>query len=195
MKSKQALRAQYLAQRSALSPQEVERLSVQVVEQATHWLVKRQQLQHFHLFLPIVGQQEVNTLLLKELLEVEGKTLYTSWVRRGELGLDTVKLPRVATLRVDRWGIPVPENKELVSPESIQVVFVPLLAYDRQGNRLGFGKGYYDVFLGSLSPAVLKVGLSFFDPEEAIPSEAHDVPLDFCVTCSRTWDFGMKDRE
>jgi 5-formyltetrahydrofolate cyclo-ligase len=192
MKSKQALRAQYLAQRSALLPQEVERLSVQLLEQVVHWLAQREELQHFHLFLPIEGQQEVNTLLLKELLEVEGKTLYTSRVRKGELGLDTLKLPRAATLRIDRWGIPVPDKVELVSPESIQVVFVPLLAYDRQGNRLGFGKGYYDVFLGSLSPEVLKVGLSFFDPEEAIPAEAHDVPLDFCVTCSRTWHFSNK---
>lgn len=191
MKSKQALRTQYLAQRNALSPQEVERLSVQVLEQVAHWLAQREKLQHFHLFLPIVGQQEVNTLLLRELLEQEGKTLYTSRVRKGELGLDTLKLPREATLRADRWGIPFPDKEELVSPTSIQVVFVPLLAYDRRGNRLGFGKGYYDFFLGSLSPEVLKVGLSFFDPEDAIPAEAHDVPLDFCISSGRTWIFPM----
>ena len=192
MKSKQALRTQYLAQRNALSPQEVERLSVQVLDQVAHWLAQREELQHFHLYLPIVGQQEVNTLLLRELLEQEGKTLYTSRVRKGELGLDTLKLPREATLRADRWGIPLPDKEELVSPESIEVVFVPLLAYDRQGNRLGFGKGYYDFFLGSLSPEVLKVGLSFFGPEEAIPAEAHDVSLDFCVTSVRTWVFSKK---
>ena len=193
MKSKQALRTQYLAQRNALSPQEVERLSVQVLEQVAHWLAQREELQHFHLFLPIVGQQEVNTLLLRELLEQKGKVLYTSRVRKGALGLDTLKLPKEATLRADRWGIPVPDKEELVSPASIQVVFVPLLAYDRQGNRLGFGKGYYDFFLGSLSPEVIKVGLSFFDPEEAIPAESHDVSLDFCVTGDRIWRFGQKE--
>jgi 5-formyltetrahydrofolate cyclo-ligase len=193
MKSKQSLRTQYLAQRNALSTQEVERLSVQVMEQVAHWLAQREELQHYHIFLPIVGQQEVNTLLLKELLEQKGKVLYTSRVRKGALGLDTLKLPRKATLRVDRWGIPVPDMVELVSPESIEVVFVPLLAYDWQGNRLGFGKGYYDFFLGSLSPEVIKVGLSFFDPEEAIPAESHDVSLDFCVTGDRIWRFGQKE--
>lgn len=193
MKSKQALRTQYLAQRNALSPQEVERLSVQVLEQVVHWLAQHEELQHFHLFLPIVGQQEVNTFLLRELLEQKGKILYTSRVRKGALGLDTLKLPRAATLHADRWGIPVPDRVELVSPESIQVVFVPLLAYDRQGNRLGFGKGYYDFFLGSLSPEVLKVGLSFFGPEKAIPAESHDVSLDFCVTGDRIWCFGQKE--
>lgn len=195
MKSKATLRAQYLGLRKALTPQEVERLSAQVLAQVVQWLAQREELLHFHLFLPIAGQQEVNTMLIKELLEQEGKVLYTSRVRNGELGLDTLRLPRAATLRLDRWGIPVPEQVDVASATSIQVVFVPLLAYDTQGNRLGFGKGYYDFFLASLSSEVLKVGLSFFDPEEAIPTESHDVPLDFCITGTRIWRFGQKEQD
>lgn len=193
MKTKEALRVQYLALRKGLSPQQVEGLSLKVVAQVTQWLGQREDLQHFHLFLPIVGQQEVNTMLLKDMLDQQGKILYTSRVRKGELGLDTVKLSQSATLLVDSWGIPIPEQVEVVSSESIQVVFVPLLAYDTQGNRLGFGKGYYDFFLASLSSDVLKVGLSFFDPEKAIPVEAHDVPLDFCLTATSSWGFGQKE--
>lgn len=193
MKTKEALRAQYLALRKGLSPQQVEGLSLKVVAQVIQWLGQREDLQHFHLFLPIVGQQEVNTMLLKDMLDQQGKILYTSRVRKGELGLDTVKLSQAATLLVDSWGIPIPEQVEVVSSESIQVVFVPLLAYDTQGNRLGFGKGYYDFFLAGLSPSVLKVGLSLFDPEEAIPAEAHDVPLDFCLTATSSWGFGQKE--
>jgi 5-formyltetrahydrofolate cyclo-ligase len=190
MKSKEILRTQYLALRGALTPQQVEYLSLQVLEQVKHWLAEREELLHMHLFLPIAGQQEVNTLPIKEFLELDGKSLYTSRIKKGELGLDTLRLPQKARLREDNWGILVPEEVEVVSPTSIQVVFVPLLAYDTQGNRLGFGKGYYDVFLASLSPQVLKVGLSFFDPEESIPAEVHDVPLDFCLTGSDAWVFG-----
>lgn len=193
MKTKEALRAQYLALRKGLSPQQVEGLSLKVVAQVIQWLGQREDLQHFHLFLPIVGQQEVNTMLLKDMLDQQGKILYSSRVRKGELGLDTVKLSQASTLLLDSWGIPIPEQVEVVSSESIQVVFVPLLAYDTQGNRLGFGKGYYDFFLASLSPSVLKVGLSLFDPEEAIPVEAHDVPLDFCLTATSSWGFGQKE--
>lgn len=192
MKSKEVLRKQYLEVRRALTPQQVERLSLEVLGQVKHWLAEREELLHFHIFLPIAGQNEVNTMPIKEFLEQEGKSLYTSRVRKGELGLDTLRLSRKATLRLDNWGILVPEEAEVVLPTSIQVVFVPLLAYDTQGNRLGFGKGYYDFFLASLSPDVLKVGLSFFDPEVTIPAEGHDVPLDFCLTGSRAWDFGPK---
>jgi 5-formyltetrahydrofolate cyclo-ligase len=189
MKSKEILRTQYLALRRALTPLQVESLSLQVLGQVKHWLAEREELLHFHLFLPIAGHNEVNTLPIKELLEQEEKILYTSRIKKGELGLDTLRLPQKVMLREDNWGILVPEEVEVVSPASIQVVFVPLLAYDTQGNRLGFGKGYYDVFLASLSPQVLKVGLSFFDPEEAIPAEVHDVPLDFCLTGSGAWVF------
>ena len=189
MKSKEILRTQYLALRRALTPLQVESLSLQVLGQVKHWLAEREELLHMHLFLPIAGQNEVNTLPIKELLEQEEKILYTSRIKKGELGLDTLRLPQKARFRLGSWGIPEPEVSEVVSPASIQVVFVPLLAYDTQGNRLGFGKGYYDVFLASLSPQVLKVGLSFFDPEEAIPAEVHDVPLDFCLTGSGAWVF------
>lgn len=192
MKSKQALRAQYLALRKELSPQQVEDLSLKVVEQVTQWLGQRENLQHFHLFLPIAGRHEVNTMLLKNKLDQQGKILYTSRVQQGKHAMETVKLPKEAILRLDSWGIPVPEPAEVVSATNIQVVFVPLLAYDTEGTRLGFGKGYYDFFLANLSPSVIKVGLSFFDPEEAIPAEAHDVPLDFCVTGVRTWIFPTK---
>jgi 5-formyltetrahydrofolate cyclo-ligase len=52
-------------------------------------------------------------------------------------------------------GIEVPSHK-------IEVVFVPLLAYDKQGQRVGYGKGFYDKFLAECSPATVKIGLSFF---------------------------------
>jgi 5-formyltetrahydrofolate cyclo-ligase len=62
-------------------------------------------------------------------------------------------------------------------------VLIPLLAFDKKGNRVGFGKGYYDKFLVHCKPTVLKVGLSFFDPVDEIEDIIGiDIPLDFCVT-------------
>ena len=76
----------------------------------------------------------------------------------------------------------MPQESVRVTTTKIQVVFVPLLAYDKSGHRLGFGKGFYDRFLASLEQPVLKLGLSFFAPEEVITVESHDIPLDFCIT-------------
>ena len=68
----------------------------------------------------------------------------------------------------------------------IDVVFVPLLAYDKLGNRVGYGKGFYDKFLSECKPGVVKIGLSFFEPEELIEDLFEtDVKLDFCVTSER----------
>jgi 5-formyltetrahydrofolate cyclo-ligase len=68
----------------------------------------------------------------------------------------------------------------------IDVVFVPLLAYDKLGNRVGYGKGFYDKFLNQCKPDVLKIGLSFFEPEELIEDVfENDVKLDFCVTSEK----------
>ena len=49
------------------------------------------------------------------------------------------------------------------------MVFVPLLAFDKAGNRVGYGKGFYDLFLSECRQDVIKVGLSFFEAEEEIP--------------------------
>ena len=105
MKSKEILRTQYLALRRALTPLQVESLSLQVLEQVKHWLAEREELLHMHLFLPIAGHNEVNTLPIKELLEQEEKILYTSRIKKGELGLDTLRLPQKARFRNFLYGL------------------------------------------------------------------------------------------
>ena len=82
----------------------------------------------------------------------------------------------------NEYNIPEPINGLPVPTEMIDVVFVPLLAYDKQGNRVGYGKGFYDKFLSECKPNVVKIGLSLFEPEELIEDVfENDVKLDFCV--------------
>lgn len=64
-----------------------------------------------------------------------------------------------------------------------EVVFIPLLAYDKNGNRIGYGKGFYDRFLDKCSTETIKIGLSFFDQEQhIIDVSENDVKLNYCVT-------------
>ena len=80
-------------------------------------------------------------------------------------------------------GIEIPSNK-------IDVVFVPLLAFDKNGNRIGYGKGFYDSFLNECKTDVVKIGLSFFGAEERINEVFKtDIPLDFCVTPNEIYSF------
>ncbi len=70
------------------------------------------------------------------------------------------------------------------------MVFVPLLAFDEKGHRVGYGKGFYDKFLSECKPEVLKIGLSFFESETLISDVlTTDIQLDLCVTPSKIYNF------
>ncbi|MEZ4938457.1 MAG: 5-formyltetrahydrofolate cyclo-ligase [Crocinitomicaceae bacterium] len=93
-------------------------------------------------------------------------------------------------LKENSWGIMEPIEGEIKKPTEIDLVIVPLLAYDKKGNRLGYGGGFYDSFLSQCRPNVIKVGVSFFPPEEdELPNEDTDIPLNFCVTPTEIYEF------
>jgi 5-formyltetrahydrofolate cyclo-ligase len=90
----------------------------------------------------------------------------------------------------NEYGIDEPKQGEQIDESKIDLVLVPLLAFDKAGYRVGFGKGFYDKFLSRCRKDVLKIGLSFFDPVEKIEDVAgYDIPMDFCVTPKQNYIF------
>lgn len=88
------------------------------------------------------------------------------------------------------WQIPEPVKCDQIEAKLIDVVFVPLLAFDTKGNRVGYGKGFYDGFLKECRPDVIKVGVSLFEAEKNITDiSMEDVPLDHCVTPEKIYTF------
>ena len=68
-------------------------------------------------------------------------------------------------------------------------MFVTLLAFDKKGQCIGYGKGFYDRFLKGW-PKALKIGLSFFDSiKEIIDTQGSDIALDYCITPSQIYQF------
>ena len=83
----------------------------------------------------------------------------------------------------NEWGILEPLDAQAVPPTIPEMILVPLLAMDKRGHRVGFGKGYYDKFLAICSPDALTVGFTFFEPEECISGIGkHDIALKACIT-------------
>lgn len=90
----------------------------------------------------------------------------------------------------NKYGIDEPVDALPMFPEEIDLVIVPLLAFDVKGNRVGYGKGYYDRFLKECREDVLKIGFSFFDAEKEISDiDKFDVRLNHCITPYRIYDF------
>lgn len=138
---------------------------------------------YYHIFLPIVEHKEVDTEFLLQILAGKDKEIVLSKSDFETREMTHFLLTDNTKIVKNEYNIPEPVNGLPVPTEMIDVVFVPLLAYDKLGNRVGYGKGFYDKFLSQCKPDVIKIGLSFFEPEEQIEDViATDIRLDFCVT-------------
>ena len=83
-----------------------------------------------------------------------------------------------------------PDSNDIIIPGEIDLVFVPLLAFDTNGFRVGYGKGFYDRWLAECKSSCIKVGFGYFEPIESIDDRNEfDVPLNFCITPYRIYEF------
>lgn len=108
----------------------------------------------------------------------------------GIAALNAIRIDDNTRFAENSFGIFEPINGERIDPSEIELMIVPLLCFDQKGNRVGYGKGYYDRFLTSCSKNCLKIGFSYFEAEETIDDIApHDIPLDFCITPEMIYQF------
>lgn len=88
------------------------------------------------------------------------------------------------------FGVQEPVNGAVLDPQQLDLVFVPLIIFDRQGFRVGFGKGYYDRFLARCRKDTITIGLSYFEPVDRIEdTHQFDIPLKYCVTPQHLYEF------
>ncbi len=189
---KSEARKKYLSQRKSISQEAHSLKSLAIANAVLSMDVWKSNV--FHVFLPIEKLMEVNTFPLINLLRARDKAVVVPRVV-GTLNA-TESLPRMEHLLYDSAktstgasGICEPLGTDIIDPQIIDVVFLPLLAFDVNGNRVGYGKGFYDVFLKECRPDVIKIGLSFFEAEEIIESNANDVAMDFCATPTKIHTF------
>lgn len=186
--NKAELRKKYKGKRQKLSLEEIEEKSLAIANNLLRLdtLPDGRQVwdkTYFHIFLPIVEQHEVDTEFILQILAGKDKEIVISKSDFETREMSHFLLTDNTKIVKNEYNIPEPVNGLPVPTEMIEVVFVPLLAYDKKGNRVGYGKGFYDKFLSQCKPSVIKIGLSFFEPEEKIDDVSeNDVKLDFCMT-------------
>lgn len=143
----------------------------------------------YHIFLAIPEKNEIDTSFILSILHGKDKNIVLPKVS----GINELKhflLTDSTKLVASKWGVPEPVDGIEIPEEKIDVVIVPLLAFDKIGNRVGYGAGFYDNFLSNCKPSVIKVGLSLFEAEDYISDiDNNDIPLNYCVTPNTVYSF------
>ena len=189
--TKAELRKVYLQKRKSISEVEYGQLNYQVCENFfAH--VDLSFIKVLHTFIPIEEKREPNTWLIIDRIRREFPHIRLSRpkINTETGGLENFFFEGLHQLQKNIWGILEPKQGVPTESEKIDMVLVPMLTFDTKGNRVGYGKGYYDRFLSECKPSCKSVGLSLFDPTEYIENvEAHDIPLNFCVTPNQAFSF------
>ena len=186
---KKDLRQKYKIARANLSEKTVEDNSITIANQMLKLPIW--DATYFHLFLSIEEQKEINTEFILNILFAKNKEIIISKSNFTTFEMTHFLLTENTRIKKNAYNIPEPVDGIEVPDSKIEVVFIPLLAFDQKGNRVGYGKGFYDRFLHKIN--CIKIGLSFFEAEEAISDVfENDVVLDYCVTPINIYDFQKK---
>ena len=189
--TKKELRIKYKALRNSLSENDIEEKSLAIANKIISLPIWEKN--YFHIFLPIVEQKEIDTEFILHILSGKDKEVLVS-----KSDFDTRKMTHFlltdnTRIKKNEYNIPEPVDGIEVPSNKIEVVFVPLLAFDKNGHRVGYGKGFYDQFLSECNADVLKIGLSLFEAEDDILDVfENDVKLDLCITPQETYFFKAK---
>lgn len=186
--NKKELRIKYKELRKSLSDEEIEEKSLAVANRLIHLPIWEKN--YFHIFLPITEQKEIDTEFILHLLAGKDKEIIVSKSDFETRKMTHFLLTDNTKIKKNEYNIPEPVDGIEVPSSKIEVVFVPLLAFDKLGNRVGYGKGFYDKFLSECKEDVLKIGLSFFEAEEEITDVFEsDIRLNICITPSKAYLF------
>lgn len=184
---KSTLRKIYKEKRKQFSPNEIKQLSEGITKNfQQHFDITN--VQNIHIFLPIEKQKEVNTWDLIHYFWDNEKNVFVPKISNSTM--QSHQLTPKTSLEKNQWNILEPNN----SPSQnihFDIVITPLLYCDNQGNRVGYGKGFYDQFFQNSNANALKIGLNYFPPNEKITDISPlDIPLDYLITPTEVLSFG-----
>ena len=179
---KNTLRKTYLEKRKTLSKAEYQRRNTAIATQFFEQFDLKD-INTLHTFLPIEKTWEVNTWHIINEIRQDFQHVKIAVPKTVGNDLQHFELKENTVLRENNWGIPEPVDAAEVPVSEIDLVLVPLISFDKKGNRIGYGKGFYDRFLAQCRPDTLKIGLSLAPPLDFIPyTNKWDVRLDGFVS-------------
>ena len=140
---------------------------------------------------PIEALNEYDPVLIEEycFFKNPGTSLIYPVMDKATNSLKVALVKEDTFFELNEFDIEEPMDGKETTPEAIGLMLVPLLAYDKNGHRVGYGKGYYDKLIKECRPGILKIGFSFFGPEIIDDTNDLDEKLDFCITPEQVFQF------
>ena len=186
--TKSELRKKYRSLRKKLTKEQIEDYSLFISNQLLKLEIWNKSF--YHIFLTIEEQREINTDYILNILAGKDKNIVISKSNFEDYSMTHYLLTDNTTIKKNDYNIPEPVDGIEIQASQLEIVFIPLLAFDQKGNRIGYGKGFYDRFLNACKPDTIKIGLSFFEAEiENIEISEDDINLDYCVTPNQIFQF------
>ncbi|KMQ63613.1 5-formyltetrahydrofolate cyclo-ligase [Chryseobacterium sp. BLS98] len=184
---KAELRKEYMQKRKALSTDEAFLLSENILANFLAYF-KPERGQKVHVFMPIKKLKEIDTgIFIDAFLKADIRVFVPKVV---EDKLISVEISKDTIFETSSWGISEPVSNEDSQELHFDYVITPLLYCDHKGNRIGYGKGFYDTFFQSISDASKKIGVNYFSPDETIDDVwENDIPLNYLVTPTEVLSF------
>lgn len=143
-------------------------------------------------YYPIEQNNEVNTFLITDYLHFRNPNLHICYPKTNlkDGSMQAIVCSADSIFEANAYNVPEPLDHKIADPTSLDLIILPMLAFDESGNRVGYGKGFFDRYLKECREDCIKVGFSYFEPLDSIDdANEFDVPLDFCITPQRTYVF------
>ncbi|MHA4847082.1 5-formyltetrahydrofolate cyclo-ligase [Flavitalea antarctica] len=187
---KSELRREYLNKRLDLEDEQIEVFTRQIKSHLE--TLSLPDVKFLLSYYPLVSRKEFNVAVCEQVILSRFPLAKIAWPKTDPdiVGMEAHLLEEQGLFAKNKYDILEPIGNAIVAPVLIDLVFVPLLAFDKNGFRVGYGKGYYDRYLIRCRKDVVKIGFSFFGAVEPVSDiNEFDVPLDYCITPSRLYEF------
>lgn len=184
---KAELRKKYMQKRKALSRDEAFLLSEKIFQNFMTYF-SPDEGQRVHIFIPIEKFNEIDTQIFIDYFLEQNIRVYVPKIVEDKL--INMEIFSDTAFETNNWGISEPVSNEDSGEKHFHYVITPLLYCDGKGNRVGYGKGFYDGLFQSISSETKKIGVNYFDPDECIDDVwENDIPLDYLVTPTEVLSF------
>lgn len=143
-------------------------------------------------FYPIEEHKEINTFIITDYLLFKNPGLQIAYPKTDLVHntMQAINCNEETVFEKNGYNIYEPATCEIIEPQLLDAVLIPMLVFDKRGYRVGYGKGFYDRFLQECNEDCLKIGLNYFEPEDVIEdADEFDVPLNFCITPQKVYAF------